>query len=96
MKRNNLLWYKICAIINKLLLFSLIYLGEGMLYIISYLLFSFVFIGILFYLIEHSPSGWENESGFHTVKQQKQHAPQLSIDWTRSNRLLTAKRLTST
>ena len=89
MKRNNLLWYNICIIINKLLLFSLIYSGEGMLYIISYLLFSFVFICILFYLIEHSPSGWENESGFHTVKQQKQHVPQLSTNWGRSSRLRT-------
>ena len=82
MKRNNILWYNICIIINRRLLFSLIYSGEVMLYIISYLLFSFVFICILFYLIEHSPSGWEDESGFYTnpVKQQKQQAPQLSID----------------
>jgi hypothetical protein len=67
-----------------------------MLYVISYLLVSLVFMGILFYLIKHSPSGWEDKSGFHTVEQQKQQAPQLSIDWTRSSRLHTAKRLTST
>jgi hypothetical protein len=36
-----------------------------MFYIIAYLLFSFVVIGIVFYLIEHSPSGWEDENGFH-------------------------------
>ena len=58
-----------------------------MLYIICYLLFSFGFIGVLFYLIEHSPLGWEDESGFHTVKQQKQQAPQMSTDWARSRRL---------
>ena len=58
-----------------------------MLYVIGYLLFSFVFIGVLFYLIQHSPSGWEDESGFHIVEQQKQLAPQLSTDWAQSNRL---------
>src|ERR1035437_1571581 len=98
MKRNNILWYNICIIINRRLLFSLIYSGEVMLYIISYLLFSFVFICILFYLIEHSSSSWEDESGFHTssIRQQKQHALQMSPHWGRSSRLLTAKRLTST
>jgi hypothetical protein len=73
------------------MLFSLIYSGEIMLYLISYIFFSFVFIGILFYLIEHSPSGWEDESGFHTssVKKQKQHALQISPHWGRSGRLRT-------
>lgn len=62
-----------------------------MLYVMIFLLFSFVFIGILFYLIEHSPSGWEDESGFHAnpVQKQKQQAPQLSTDWSRSGRLHT-------
>ena len=62
-----------------------------MLYVISYLLISFVFICILFYLIEQSPSDWEDESGFHAnpVKQQKQQALQLSTDWGRSSRLRT-------
>jgi hypothetical protein len=35
--------------------------------IIPYLLASFVFIGILFYVIKHSPSGWEDERGFHVA-----------------------------
>ena len=62
-----------------------------MFYVIIYLLFSLVFIAILFYLIEHSPSGWEDESGFHTdpVEKQKQQVPQLSTDWSRSGRLHT-------
>ena len=58
-----------------------------MLYVIGYFLFSFIFIGISFYLIQHSPSGWEDESGFHAVEQQKQQVPQLSTDWVRSSRL---------
>jgi hypothetical protein len=53
----------------------------------NYFLFSFVLIGILFYLIQHSPSGWEDESGFRFVEKQKQQAPQLSTDWVRSRRL---------
>ena len=36
-----------------------------MMFVIGYLLFAFVVIGITFYLIEHSPSGWEDENGFH-------------------------------
>jgi hypothetical protein len=35
--------------------------------IIPYLSVSFVFIGILFYVIKHSPSGWEDERGFHVI-----------------------------
>ena len=50
-----------------------------MMYLIGYLLFSFVLIGILFYLIEHSPSGWEDENGFHT---DAEPAPQLNLDWS--------------
>jgi len=36
-----------------------------MLYIIGYLLFSILLIGIAFHIIEHSPTGWEDENGFH-------------------------------
>ena len=36
-----------------------------MLFVIAYVLISFVLISILFYIIEHSPSGMEDESGFH-------------------------------
>ena len=42
-----------------------LFIGGVMLYIIGYLLVSFVFVGIIFFLIEHSPSGWEDEKGFH-------------------------------
>ena len=47
-----------------------------MLYIIGFFLFAFVVISVLFYLIEHSPSGWEDENGFHLkpVELQQQHA----------------------
>ena len=55
-----------------------------MLYVICYLLFSFVFMGVLFYLIQHSHAGWEDENGFHTSPEQD---PQMSMDWSRSNRL---------
>jgi len=58
-----------------------------MLYVIGYFLFSFVVIGIVFYLIEHSPSGWEDESGFHISSEPapklnnpvNQHAPNVEI-----------------
>jgi hypothetical protein len=58
-----------------------------MLYVIGYFLFSFVIIGIVFYLIEHSPSGWEDESGFHVSSEPapqlnnrvNQHAPNIEI-----------------
>jgi hypothetical protein len=44
----------------------IIYPSEVMLYvIINYLIISFLFTGILFYLIQHSPTGWEDEQGFH-------------------------------
>ena len=46
-----------------------------MLYVIGYFLFSFVIIGIVFYIIEHSPSGWEDENGFHASAEP---APQLN------------------
>ncbi len=36
-----------------------------MLYVIGYFLISVVILGILFRLIEHAPSGWEDENGFH-------------------------------
>ena len=35
--------------------------------IIPYLATSFVFIGFLFYVLKHSPSGWEDERGFHVA-----------------------------
>ena len=46
-----------------------------MMFVIGFLLFAFVVIGISFYLIEHSPSGWEDESGFHISTES---APQLT------------------
>jgi hypothetical protein len=46
-----------------------------MLYIIGFLLFAFVVIAVVSYLIDHSPSGWEDENGFHTSTET---APQLS------------------
>jgi len=62
-----------------------------MLYILSYLLFSSVIIGVIFYLINNSPSGWEDENGFHVipVEHQKQHAFQKNKDMVRSGRLHT-------
>ena len=33
--------------------------------ILPYLSVSFVFVGILFYIIKSSPLGWEDERGFH-------------------------------
>lgn len=36
-----------------------------MMFVIGFLSFAFVVISIVFYLIEHSPSGWEDENGFH-------------------------------
>ena len=42
-------------------------------FVIGFLLFAFAVIGITFYLIEHSPSGWEDENGFHI-----EPAPQLT------------------
>jgi hypothetical protein len=33
--------------------------------IVPYLSASFLFIGILFYLLKRSPAGWEDEHGFH-------------------------------
>ena len=58
-----------------------------MLYVIGYFLFSFVIIGIVFYIIEHSPSGWEDENGFHASSEPapqlnnrvNQHAPNIEI-----------------
>ena len=44
-----------------------------MMFVIGFLLFAFVVIGITFYLIEHSPTGWEDENGFHI-----EPAPQLN------------------
>jgi hypothetical protein len=33
--------------------------------VLNYLTVSLVFIGILFFLLKRSPSGWEDEGGFH-------------------------------
>jgi hypothetical protein len=35
--------------------------------IIPYFSASFIFIGVLFYVIKHSPAGWEDERGFHVI-----------------------------
>ena len=35
--------------------------------ILPYLSVSFLFIGILFYLLKRSPLGWEDDSGFHVA-----------------------------
>jgi hypothetical protein len=56
---------------------------EIMLYVIGYLLVSVVFVGILFYLIDHSPSGFEDENGFHF---NPERAPQLATDWIKPDR----------
>ena len=47
----------------------------------------------MFYLIEHSPSGWEDENGFHveSVEQQKQHAFAQNFGLVRSGRLRTGR-----
>jgi len=55
-----------------------------MLYVMGYFLVSFVITGIIFFLIQHSPSGWEDENGFHASSKP---APQMNADWVRSNRL---------
>ena len=36
-----------------------------LMFVIGFLSFAFAVIGVTFYLIEHSPSGWEDENGFH-------------------------------
>jgi hypothetical protein len=41
--------------------------------IIIYLLVSFIFIDVLFYLREHSPSGWEDKFGFHLSAKNYKH-----------------------
>jgi hypothetical protein len=56
-------------------LFEISYPGVFMMFVIGFLLFAFVVIGISFYLIEHSPSGWEDENGFHISTEP---APQLT------------------
>jgi hypothetical protein len=35
--------------------------------IIPYLSVSLIFIGVLFFLLKRSPSGWEDERGFHVA-----------------------------
>jgi hypothetical protein len=58
-----------------------------MLFAIVYLLFSLVFMFILFHLIEHAPTGWEDESGFHAAPKAapilnnpvNQHTPNTEI-----------------
>lgn len=45
-----------------------------MLYVIAYLLVSVVIVGIIFYMIERSPAGWEDENGFHLIPEP---APEL-------------------
>jgi hypothetical protein len=35
--------------------------------IIPYLSVSFIFIGVLFFLLKRSPAGWEDEQGFHVA-----------------------------
>jgi hypothetical protein len=44
-----------------------------MMYIIGLFLFSLLVTGIMFYLIEHSPSGFEDENGFHLSPEQAPH-----------------------
>jgi hypothetical protein len=46
-------------------LFEISYPGVFMMFVIGFLLFAFVVVGIAFYLIEHSPAGYEDEYGFH-------------------------------
>jgi hypothetical protein len=46
-------------------------------FVIGFLLFAFVVMGISFYLIEHSPSGWEDENGFH-IKSVSKLTPRVS------------------
>jgi len=55
-----------------------------MMFIIGYLLLSVVIITIAFFLVEKSPSGYEDENGFHI---NSKPAPQINSDWVRSNRL---------
>jgi hypothetical protein len=55
-----------------------------MLYVMGYFLVSSVITGIIFLLIQHSPSGYEDENGFNI---NSKPAPQMNPDWVRSNRL---------
>jgi hypothetical protein len=57
-----------------------------MLFVIGYILFSIILISIFFHLIEHAPSGWEDENGFHTdlIRQQKQQAYSQSVSLSNS------------
>jgi hypothetical protein len=41
--------------------------------IIIYLLVSFMSIDVLFYLLENSPSGWEDKIGFHLAAKNHKH-----------------------
>jgi hypothetical protein len=56
-----------------------------MMFVIGFLLFALVVIGITFYLIEHSPSGWEDENGFHIEPEPQlthrvsKHAPNAEL-----------------
>lgn len=45
-----------------------------MMFVIGYFLLSVVIAGIIFLFIEHSPSGFEDETGFHL---NPESAPQL-------------------